>query len=1226
MADEQRRDRKKTWIWGTVVGLVLAAGIAFWFRSMSGKSGLRLGAEQCQLLHQWRNTGIGYLENEQFDEAAATFRKIIEELPAERLPHQNLAVGQLMATDAGKADAQSALDAIDGLLAIAPTSATAHLLKARLHLLLMERATDAAAREVASREAMTALKAAASADPTNSAVQYALYEAGRYSQDAATKLAAQQALGETYRLQPNNLFVLADWLVAQAENQDPSIVGTLKEAKVALAPVREGIRRRAGADIFEFLDKATAAVDQEQWNVVLANCRVVGNAVRPDDYAQSDKRLVTPHPLEFVIHDFSPAFYEQSCQPTPRDAVPLDVRWRQFPAESQPPLLADVVDVLLVDFNLDGRLDLVVLQPAKLTVLSRGDGGESWQTIAELEVGDGMRGIVAADLDRDDNRPSGHAAPAPEDADAQDDQPRAPRHDADVDLIVFGDGGLVVLRNDLAEAAGQRTLVPIEQDEAMRSLRNVAALTFIDYDHDGDLDLAVASDTGVTFWANRGDMTFADQTQRSQLPPADAAIVSMTAVDWDRDVDLDLVVAGTGNSAVGYLENLRHGQFRWRPFDQPDSASAVAVLEADGNASWDFVTAGSGGTNLYLTATPRAGTVAIKQTRTLSSGPPDTPVQAAGIRVADLDNNGFQDAILVVDGRVSIFAGGPAGEMQETNFSDESFQNGVTVFDVGDVDGDGDLDLVLATGRRLVLLANETNDEHRWLDVRLKGAVDNKSGRVNHLGIGSLLEIRSGEHYQAQVVSRPTTHFGLGKQAQADVVRVLMTNGIPQAIINPEVDQVVLEEMALKGSCPYAYTWNGERFEFFTDLLWAAPIGLQFAEDVIAPARPWEYLKLPGEQLRPKNGRYEIRVTEELWEAAYFDQIELLAVDHPSDVEVFSNEKVGPAEIAEFQIHTVRQRRQPVAARDQHGRDVLETIVARDDVYFQGFERRYCQGLVEPHYLELDLGELAGATRIRLFLTGWIFPTDTSLNIALSQDPTLTGPAPPSILVPDTDRQWQVAVPFMGFPGGKTKTIVVDISTIFPSDDYRLRIATSNEIYWDEVFFTVDEDEAAFNITPLPLLEADLHFRGFSQISRKRQSAPEIFQYDQIDTHAKWPPMRGNFTRYGDVRPLLTKTDDRLLVMASGDEVSLSFAVPERPLPAGWTRDFILHNVGWDKDADLNTIYGQTVEPLPWVGMEKYPFAAESTYPNSEAFREYLREYQTRRQSFADFWKGTQRD
>src|SRR5262249_24542287 len=160
-------------------------------------------------------------------------------------------------------------------------------------------------------------------------------------------------------------------------------------------------------------------------------------------------------------------------------------------------------------------------------------------------------------------------------------------------------------------------------------------------------------------------------------------------------------------------------------------------------------------------------------------------------------------------------------------------------------------------------------------------------------------------------------------------------------------------------------------------------------------------------------------------------EVRLLAVDHPADVEIYSNEKVGPAEIAEFKVHTVARPRTPVAARDQAGRDVLDTIAKADNDYLKGYDRKICQGLTEEHYRELDLGALLHPKKITLFLTGWIRPTSSSLNVALSQNPERDEPRAPSLWVPDTAGAWQNVMPYMGFPGGKTKTIAVDLSGRF---------------------------------------------------------------------------------------------------------------------------------------------------------------------------------------------------
>ena len=88
--------------------------------------------------------------------------------------------------------------------------------------------------------------------------------------------------------------------------------------------------------------------------------------------------------------------------------------------------------------------------------------------------------------------------------------------------------------------------------------------------------------------------------------------------------------------------------------------------------------------------------------------------------------------------------------------------------------------------------------------------------------------------------------------------------------------------------------------------------------------------------------------------------------------------------------------------------------------------------------------------------------------------------------------------------------------------------------------------------------------------------------------------MRGLFTRFGPVSPLLLEADDRYVVMNAGDELTLLFDASSLPeLPPGWRRDYVLHTDGWVKDGDLHTAFSQTVEPWPYHGMDGYPASRE---------------------------------
>ncbi|MFM8579853.1 MAG: hypothetical protein ACKOCN_13780, partial [Planctomycetaceae bacterium] len=564
----------------------------------------------------------------------------------------------------------------------------------------------------------------------------------------------------------------------------------------------------------------------------------------------------------------------------------------------------------------------------------------------------------------------------------------------------------------------------------------------------------------------------------------------------------------------------------------------------------------------------------------------------------------------------------------------------ISSFDAADLDGDGDLDAAITAGSRVVMLDNRGGNANHWITIdleaqQIKGADLSPSGRVNAHGLGSLLELKASSSYQPRQVRRRSTHFGLGNRPTADVVRVSWINGVPQNLIRPPVDTLVCEQQILLGSCPYLYARGESGFSFITDLLWAAPIGLQRADGVLMPARDHEWIKVPGAMVATVDGRYELEITEELWEAAYFDHVRLVAVDHPAEVTIWSNEKVGPEEIAAFRVHTVREARRPAAARDGRGRDLLAALASADGRFARPWNVKYRQGLVEPHAMEIDLGPPvtkdptvsaksdATPVPVMLFLTGWTYPTTVSLNVALSRDPSLGLPAPPSLSVPDGRGGWRTAIPFMGFPGGKTKTIAIDLTHVIPPDDPRVRIDSSMEIHWDEAFFTRGEQPAAFDLLEVPLASAVLRHRGYSRIVQDLADGPERFLHDEVSTEPKWPPMLGSFTRYGDVRELLADADDRLVVMGAGDAMRLSFEALPPPRP-GWERDFLLHSIGWDKDANLATAEGQTVEPLPFRGMRSYPPAADDPPPDSPLARQWLDSWQTRSQT-DDYYRHLQR-
>ena len=305
--------------------------------------------------------------------------------------------------------------------------------------------------------------------------------------------------------------------------------------------------------------------------------------------------------------------------------------------------------------------------------------------------------------------------------------------------------------------------------------------------------------------------------------------------------------------------------------------------------------------------------------------------------------------------------------------------------------------------------------------------------------------------------------------------------------------------------------------------------------------------------------------------------------------------------------------RPPRSATDELGNDLLPALRAQDDVYAATLVPARYQGLTQMHDLVLDFGRLAAMDSVFLFLTGWIYPTDASINFALAQSAAIQV-VPLQVQVKDAAGRWRTVIPDLGFPAGKNKTVIADLTEKFLSADTRVRVRTNMEIYWDRAFVAASASASPVTVTTLQPLAADLHYRGFSRMYRKGgRYGPEWFDYDVVSREPRWAPIAGALTRYGDVLPLLDAADDMYVIFGPGDEIALQFdttAAP--PLRPGWTRDFVIYTDAWMKDADLNTASGGTVAPLPFHQMSRYPYAADEAYPADAAHRRYLETYNTR--------------
>ncbi len=790
-------------------------------------------------------------------------------------------------------------------------------------------------------------------------------------------------------------------------------------------------------------------------------------------------------------------------------------------------------------------------------------------------------------------------------------------NDGFLDLYIIREDGDILYRN-----TGKGTFENVTDDTNIESKTTARKALFFDPDHDGDLDLYRINAGPNMLFRNNADGSFLEQAEKMGLAGGDAVSSDAAFGDFDGDEDIDLIVVSE-NSDNKLYSNQRQSVFKEISQSIGAGSSSVSAGDYNNDGFLDlFITSDNGGTQELFRNLKNGLFEPEKATKEMFTAL--QKVKAHDASFIDFDNDGYLDILIAgesanQDGR-GVYLFHNDGKSNFTNVSrllPEELKSGrqISIFDYND---DGDLDVVIAgTDGRIFLLRNDGGNSNHFVRIKLMG-LRAGSAKNNHFGIGAKVEIRSGDLYQTLVVTDPNIHFGIGPRSIADVVRITWTNGVPQNIFFPGTDQSLIEAQTLKGSCPFLYTWDGDEYVFVKDVLWRSalgmPLGIMGGTTAYAfPDASDDYLKVPGEVLKPKDGKYSIQITSELWETIYTDEVQLVAVDHPGSVDIFVPEQFSPPPFPVRKIYQVKEKIAPASAKDQDGKDVLSFISEKDDNYLSGFKPGRYQGIIEMADLILDPGEAGKSGNLLLYLNGWIFPTDASINVAISQSDKLKV-TPPEIQVINKAGEWET-VDNPGFPMGKNKTVIADLTGKFLTSDHRIRIRTNMEIYWDYIFFSDGASNEPVTSTVLEPVSADLHYRGFSKSYRKGgRYGPHWFDYSNVTKDTKWNDLSGNYTRFGDVLSLLKESDNQYIISNAGDETTIEFDAKGLPdLKKGWKRDFLIRTVGWVKDGDLNTAHGNTVTPLPFHGMKSYPPSPDDSYPADPDLQKYNKEYNTRK-------------
>lgn len=747
-----------------------------------------------------------------------------------------------------------------------------------------------------------------------------------------------------------------------------------------------------------------------------------------------------------------------------------------------------------------------------------------------------------------------------------------------------------------ASAAGVRLFIQGEggafSDDTPRAAADAAGLAIdasgawpADIEMDGDLDIVVGvRNAPPVVLRNNGDGTWA------RVEPF-AGVIDVRAFAWgdiDYDGDPDAVFLD-GKGALQIALNIQGGQFQAMDASRAATAAlssavlALALGDVNADGVLDIVTLEGSG-NLTRRSVSRDGWSQNVLGR-WTAMPAATPASAR-LFIADIDNNGALDLLATASGGTGVWLAGTGGALEPYSKTVDA-----EVWGVVDLNADGQLDLVgLAAGRPVLLRGKGTLGYHHQ-SVRPRAQAVAGDQRINSFGIGGEVEVRSGRFVQKQVISGTTSHFGLGTRTSVDVTRIVWPNGVPQAEFDPAVDRPVVAQQRLKGSCPWIFADSGSGMQFVTDFLWRSPLGLRInAQDTAGVTQTEDWVKIRGNQLAARNGLYDIRITAELWETHFVDHVSMMVVDHPSDVAVFVDERFA-REAPALAVHAMRQPVPIARAWDQHGKDVTELVATQDGRHLGTFARGTYQGVAAEHFVEVELaGPIARDAASWLVASGFVYPTDSSINVAIGQGGQVQ-PRGVSLEALAGDGRWVVVTPDLGFPAGKNKTTLIDLQPVVRAGlggTRRLRLRTNLEIYWDAIGYAVALSDTSFRTLRLAPASADLRYRGFSRTKFDRRDVPETPIYSELaNTAPRWRDLVGYYTRFGDVRALLEKVEDRYVIMNAGDELRLTFTAP--PAPAeGWTRDFVLIGDGWVKDGDFNTSFSKTVLPLPVHGRAEY--------------------------------------
>lgn len=866
------------------------------------------------------------------------------------------------------------------------------------------------------------------------------------------------------------------------------------------------------------------------------------------------------------------------------------------------------------DINGDGNLDFILTSgeadsPENLILLlGEPDGGFSDATAdAGLNTAQGALSCALGDYDNDEK----------------------------TDLFVA-----CAAQNHLFKGAGDGTFQDVTETTGTGGGAVVSLFAmFLDADHDADLDILVCNAGPLAgggtapnqLWNNNADGTFTDIARQAGIECGNSICVSAQAGDIDGDRDIDLLILRRDEPAKLYLNHLL-GHFRETEIAalEIQGAQGAVLQDFTGDGELDILALGAQGPSLFLgdgDGQFKPSDLFRDYAKAASSRGPVRAMRAGDIDLdGDLDIALFSEEghLLLNDGtgkfvfRPEVW---PASESQQLI--------GAELFDLNNDYVPDLIRIEHGESGQVSICEGELSPPPTGLTLLPRGLRgSDKRTRSPANGFGVRVTTRAKLRQQTFTYtglwggfnqSTVPMNFGLDGASQADYVTLLWPDGVQQVEIGLAAgqDHTVPETQRKISSCPVLFTWNGRRFEFVADFAGVGGLGYFSAPGESAPPQVLEHVKIESTQLQPRNGFYELRICEPMEEIAYIDRLELLALDHPTNQSVFPDERLavsGPPPT--HQLLVADSPLFPVKAQAPDGADCTERLarVDRRYAYQPPLDRRFI-GFCKPHTLELDFADglidIRSTDQIFMFIRGYIeYPYSQTVYAAAQAK---MGWEPIRIERLTQDGVWKTLIPDAGVPGGMDRTMTIDLTSQLTGPSCRLRVTTNMEVYYDQIFLARNSGLKDVAVHNVPLGDAQLRRAGFAREYSPDGRLPLIYDYHLMDPSAPFHVLSGAYTRYGPVGELLQSFDDRFVLVGPGDEIALRFKAESlSPVASGKTRSFVLISHAYCKDMDLYTATPETVEPLPFAEMSRYPYPSTEHYPNDAAHQDYKAEYNTR--------------